>query len=173
MLRFSRVIKARLAAFASMALTAALGACEPNPGAPSAGACLPLAPMELLERHGEQWETMARLGGDGLIFERKQPNPVMRIAGDGIVNPAGDVLARCEGDRTLTKLGLRFDEHDALLEPTTGHRIYVHDSGEVEAAFNGPAHVFPWHVNGSTRATRRTAELLVLVAVLSMHFHAY
>ena len=131
--------------------------------------------MQLLAlEHGREWVTVAALGPDGVIqqtISKSGPSAVFRIAGDDVLNPLGISKMRCGPDRTLrfaqSDLTMRFDERDALVT-SDGTRIYVRDSGEVEAALWGPNRVMPWRVAGFSPGTRRTAELLVFATVASI-----
>jgi hypothetical protein len=163
----------------SLGLVVGAAACGGEASSPSGGVCLPVAPMQLIVPEGGGWEPVAQLGPDGVIVQgvNKRPGPAMRIAGDQLVRPTGELFATCAPDRTLRfgpTLALRFDAGDALVDPSTGQRsVYVYDTGEVDAGISGPARRMPWRVVGVSPATRRTAEVLVFAAMASIDWHVH
>ena len=86
----------------------------------------------------------------------------------------GQLVVWCELDRTVrlasAKATMRFDDHDALVA-ADGMRIYVRDSGEVEAALHGASKLMPWRIVGASPSERRTAEMLIFIAIASIDWH--
>jgi hypothetical protein len=134
--------------------------------------------MRLLAlEHGAEWELMSALAADGTItqtFNKRHP-PSFRIERDRLVAGAGGAPSlTCDADGVLrmegTKMTMRFDAQGAL---TDGNhmRIYVADSGVVEATLGGGEREGRrpgWRVEGVTPETRRTAELLVFASIASI-----
>jgi hypothetical protein len=62
------------------------------------GGCLPIVPLKLLAREGTDAEPAAELRADGAIVQsvsHEAPAVVMRIAGDDVLDKAGDVRMTC------------------------------------------------------------------------------
>ncbi|MGZ3453265.1 MAG: hypothetical protein ACXVEF_26920 [Polyangiales bacterium] len=150
-----------------------LASCGPRPGAnsPTSGACWPVVPLRLdaLE-HGSEWEPMVWMEADGSVHHTKTNSAYARVAPDRV--HLGDEDLVCAADRTITATkgasGMRYDASDALfVDPM---RIFVRDDGEVEMS-QGTAVIFGAggkgraRVVGDIRAARRTAELLVVLAL--------
>ncbi len=152
------------------------GATGPNgPNGPtgSSAVCLPVAPMQLtVLEHGREWEPVAALAADGSITESvsKRSGVAWVIAADELRDRDGKAKFSCDAQHVLHlgdgALSMRFDDGDALVG-SDGSRIFVADSGEVSVALGGRAVPASWRVVGSSAATRRTAELLVLATMAS------
>jgi hypothetical protein len=152
---------------------ASLAACA-GVRAPAGGACLPVGAMRLEMRHGDEWEPVAWLDEDGGFHQevnRRVPRAGGRVAGDAVVDATGKVAIRCDADHVIHQEGspftMRFGADDALADKMD--RIYVRDDGFVEASFlrAHPPEVAPWRVVARLPEQRRTAEMLVLMAMMS------
>jgi hypothetical protein len=155
-------------------IVASLAACA-GVRSPEGGACLPVSAMRLEMRHGDGWAPVAWLDNDGTFHQtvnRRGPAPVVRIAGDAVVALSnGKVGIYCDAAHVLHQQGspftMRFGPDDALADRMD--RIYVRDDGMVEATFQrGRPQVAPWRVTARLPEERRTAELLVLLAMMSV-----
>ncbi|CAN5138967.1 hypothetical protein BH09MYX1_BH09MYX1_05370 [soil metagenome] len=130
--------------------------------------------MQLLAlEHGAEWEPIATLAADGSVStSRKHDAIAFLIAADEVRDAKGVAKFTCDTTRTLhvvsSPLSMHFDASDALVgDGNDTSRIFVADSGDVEVTLGGPSRTMPWKVTGASRATRRTAELVVLVAMTS------
>ena len=142
---------------------------------PAGGACLPIAPMQLMAlEHGSEWEPVASLAADGTVSQavNKSPGVAFVLAADEVREPSGTAKMTCDATHVLHVAGsphaMRFDDHDALVGTgTDSTRIFVRDDGSVEMSLGGATRQAPWKVTGVTAATRRTAEILILTAMAS------
>ncbi len=129
--------------------------------------------MRLEVRQGEAWKPVAWIDDDGTFHQtvNRRDRSTVRIVGDTVVGPSGRPGLRCDAARVLHEEGspftMRFGADDALADSMD--RIYVRDDGMVEGTFErgGVPHVAPWRVTAHLPAERRTAELLVLLSMMS------
>ena len=163
----------------------AVGACGGAPGAPptgggsSSGPCLPVSRLELAGlEHGAEWEPLVVLQPDGTISDLRKGSAVTvgRLADDQLFGGAGVSWMTCTPERTLVERGVpsqaHFDARDALVD-SDGSVLRVDDDGAVRyttragdptAGDDGGATL---RVLGVTPEARRTAEVLVFVALAS------
>jgi hypothetical protein len=133
--------------------------------------------MRLEVRRGDGWEPVAWIDDDGLFHQTVNPRDtsVVRIVGDAVVGRSGKPGLRCDAEHVLHQEGspftMRFGADDALAD--TMDRIYVRDDGMVEGTFQrgGKPQIAPWRVAAQLPEQRRTAELLVLLAMMSVDWN--
>jgi len=154
-------------------LTLLIAGCSPRVGPRSAAAneCWPVVPLRLeaLE-HGSEWEPMVWLEADGSVHHSKSNSNFARITPNRVEFP-GDNLV-CNADHSVATTGgpsnMHYDASDALVENDI--RIFVRDDGEVEMTSGktpvfGPNGKGRARVVGDTATARRTAEVLILLAL--------
>jgi hypothetical protein len=148
--------------------------CTPRPAATSTGTatndCWPVVPLRLdAFEHESEWEPMVWLEADGSVHHSKG-NAFARVTGDRAHLGNEDLV--CNPDRTVGATGgasgVRYDANDVLL--VDAMKIFVRDDGEVEMTDGaqpvfGPGGKGRARVVGDVRGARRTAELLVLIAL--------
>jgi hypothetical protein len=130
--------------------------------------------MRMEVRHGDEWEPVAWIDDDGTFHQKvnTRDHSTVRIVGDAVVGPSGKPGLRCDADHVLHQEGspftMRFGADDALADSMD--RIYVRDDGMVEGTFErgGKPQIAPWRVTAHLPEERRTAELLVLLSMMSV-----
>jgi hypothetical protein len=148
----------------------ALAACT-GARSPQGGTCLPFAPMKLLVQEGDEWEPESWIDEQGVVTQTvsRRAGPVARLAGDTVLDMKGTVQLTCDASLVLHQKGspftMRFQQDDALADRYD--RIYVGDDGIVEMAMGHKNQKAPWKVTAHLPEQRRTAELLVLITMMS------
>ena len=140
------------------------------PGA-AGGACLPVAPMELVVlEHGSEWEPIARLLPDGTVVNKH--GPVGSIAQDQFFDRAHASVFWCAPDRTLhirarPEAIAHFDAQDRLVDPKDPGGVWVDDAGGLHAIGPGGRDMFDGKARfvGGYAGARRTAVMVYFAAM--------
>jgi len=120
--------------------------------------------------HGTEWKAIVWLDAAGSIHHSKSAEPIGRLANDRADLGDGNMICKPSGVVSIpgSESDARYGSDDAL--ELGAARIYVSDAGEVEFR-EGDRDILGTKTTGKVRVTgdvkkaRRTAEILVLLAI--------